>query len=83
MFMFRCLFFALKNKHPFFLKQQQQPHHQQQQQQHQQQKHQIVTSSSRESMSPVNRAINNHSIAVDTHLDEAKSVKKVNKVATQ
>ena len=53
---------------------------QQQQQQHQQQKHQIVTSSSRESMSPVNRAINNHSIAVDTHLDEAKSVKKVNKV---
>jgi hypothetical protein len=53
---------------------------QQQQQQHQQQKHQIVTSSSRESMSPVNRAINNHSIAVDTHLDETKSVKKVNKV---
>ena len=50
------------------------------QQQQQQQKHQIVTSSSRESMSPVNRAINNHSIAVDTHLDEAKSVKKVNKV---
>ena len=50
----------------------------QQQQQQQQQKHQIVTSSSRESMSPVNRAINNHSIAVDTHLDEAKSVKKVN-----